>query len=105
MQRKVNKQGKRNPVFRSILAKGYKDGIAAWNHFFNVRSIVFFFLGGDGANLVSFQTELATNTIKFRVAEYSNDGRGYRSPKLTRCPLSEQYVRINVVGRDTYWYH
>jgi hypothetical protein len=45
MRRKVNKRGKRNVVFRSILAKGDKDEIAAWNqdlvrilHVFNVRS-------------------------------------------------------------------
>ena len=46
MQRNVNKQGKRNPVSRFILAKGDKDKIAAWDqdlirilHTFNVRSI------------------------------------------------------------------
>jgi hypothetical protein len=46
MQRKVDKQGKRNVVLRFILAKGDKDKIAGWNqdlvrilHIFNVRSI------------------------------------------------------------------
>jgi hypothetical protein len=46
MQRKVVKQGKRNVVFRSILAKGDKEKIAAWKqdlvrvlHVFNVCSI------------------------------------------------------------------
>jgi hypothetical protein len=45
MQRKVNKQGKRNVVLRFVLAKGDKDKIAAWNqdlvrvlHVFNVGS-------------------------------------------------------------------
>jgi hypothetical protein len=44
MQRKVDKRGKRNVVFRFLLAKGDKDEIAAWNqelvrvlHVFNVR--------------------------------------------------------------------
>ena len=46
MQRKVDKQGKRNTVFRFMLAKGDKDKITAWKqelvrvlHVFNVRSI------------------------------------------------------------------
>jgi hypothetical protein len=46
IRRKVEKRGKRNVVFRSILAKGDKDEIVAWNqdlvrilHVFNVRSI------------------------------------------------------------------
>jgi hypothetical protein len=46
MQRKVDKQGKRNSVIRFIVAKGDKDNITAWNqelvrilHVFNVRSI------------------------------------------------------------------
>jgi hypothetical protein len=46
MQRKVDKQGKRNSVIRFIVAKGDKDKITAWNqelvrilHVFNVRSI------------------------------------------------------------------
>jgi hypothetical protein len=46
MQRKVDKRGKRNAVFRFMLAKGDKDEITAWNqelfrilHVFNVRSI------------------------------------------------------------------
>jgi hypothetical protein len=46
MRRKVDRRGKRNVVFRSILAKRDKEEIAAWNqdlvrilHVFNVRSI------------------------------------------------------------------
>jgi hypothetical protein len=46
MQRNIDKRGQRNVVLRSILAKGDKDKIAAWNqdlmrvlHVFNVRSI------------------------------------------------------------------
>jgi hypothetical protein len=45
MQRRVDKQGKRNPVFRFILAKSDKDKITAWRqelvrilHVFNVCS-------------------------------------------------------------------
>jgi hypothetical protein len=44
IQRKVVKQGKRNPISRFILAKSNKDKIAAWRqdlvrvlHVFNVR--------------------------------------------------------------------
>jgi hypothetical protein len=46
MRRKVDKQSKRNTIFRFILAKGDKDKIIAWNqdlvrvlHVFNVCSI------------------------------------------------------------------
>ena len=46
MQQKVDKQGKRNAVFRFMMAKGDKDKITAWKqelvrilHVFNVRSI------------------------------------------------------------------
>jgi hypothetical protein len=46
MQRKVDKQGKRNAAIRFILVKVDKDKIAAWNqdlvrvlHVFNVRSL------------------------------------------------------------------
>ena len=46
MQRKVEKWGKRNAVFRFVLAKRDKDKIAAWNqdlvrvlHVFNVRLV------------------------------------------------------------------
>ena len=49
MQRKVDKQGKQNVVFRFLLAKGDKDKITAWKqelvrvlHVFNVRSIDYF---------------------------------------------------------------
>ena len=46
IQRKVVKQGKRNAMYRSILAKGDKEKIATWKqdlvrvlHVFNVCSI------------------------------------------------------------------
>ena len=66
MQRRVNKQGKRNVVFRFILAKSDKDKIAAWNqdlvrilHVFNVRSLFCWEPGNLG---VLFQTELVIDT-------------------------------------------
>jgi hypothetical protein len=73
MRRKVGKRGKRNVVFRSILAKGDKDEIATWNqdlvrilHVFNVRSICSCWEPGNSA--APSQTELAIDT-NIRVAD------------------------------------
>jgi hypothetical protein len=72
MQRKVDRRGKRNVVFRSILAGRDNDEIAAWNqdlvrilHVFNVRSTGF--IGNAADSIAPFQTELAIDT-NIRVA-------------------------------------
>ena len=72
MRRKVNNRGKRNPVFRFVLAKSDKDEIAAWNrdldrllHIFNVRQTSPVGDRQTCSNL--FQTELAIDT-NIRVA-------------------------------------
>jgi hypothetical protein len=66
IHRKVVKQGKRNAVYRFILAKGDKEKIASWKqdlirllHVFNVRSTNWL---GIRELTRSLQTELAIDT-------------------------------------------
>jgi hypothetical protein len=80
MQRRVDKQGKRNIVVRFILAKGDKDKIAVWNqdlvrilHVFNVGSI------GSVAifELSSSLSDRACDRYQHEDYGHSNGGREY----------------------------